>query len=184
MDQETLINKLTQDNLNLQSFAAGLHTLSSNELEAKSSGGWSVLDCLHHMNISMEVYLEQIEPKLIPPLDKKKSNFKTSWIAAYFAKGMEPTTDGQLKNKMKTFKKLDPILNEVKSDVLKQFEQNIKRTLQIIQQIEQKNLRAFKVKTALGPILKFYLGDSIWFYTAHNLRHMHQIQNIIHEHHQ
>ncbi|UII28191.1 DinB family protein [Fulvivirga maritima] len=178
MNQKELIHKLKQDNTTLVEFAQNLKTLKIEDIQAKENEEWSIIDCIEHMNISMEVYLNQIMPRLATDLKPKNGQYKPGWLAAYFAKGMEPTAEGKIRNKMKTFKKLDPKQVSRNVNELERFIQNIETTIEITEKIKDKNLKSFKVKTALGSWLKFYLGDALWFYTAHNLRHMLQIQNM------
>ncbi len=63
--------------------------------------------------------------------------------------------------------------------VLDQFIKNTERIDHILGSSRNKDLRSFKVTTALGPILRFYLGDALDFILAHNERHVVQIGNLL-----
>ena len=86
---------------------------------------------------------------------------------------------GELKSKMKTLKVFVPADQPDYRQAAARFKKNMGRYEQILKVSEGMNLRSFKVTTALGPILKFYIGDAMKFIQAHNLRHAQQIRNIL-----
>jgi hypothetical protein len=153
--------------------------LDTSLLHAKpASGGWSILECIGHMNLATELYLDQIEAKL-PLLKEGDRAYKPTVLAKYFINGLGVQKDGKIKFRMKTMKAFDPSATGVPDDNgIERLYDNLKRVSKILYQLEGKDLRSFKVTTALGPVLKFNVGDAIRFISAHNERHLLQLQRI------
>lgn len=138
---------------------------------------WNGAQCLMHMCLATELYLHQIEKKL-PQLRPVGSPHKTGFWAAKFIKGLAPTDSGEIKNKMKTLKAFQP--DAPRADTtLERLSNDLKTYLSILDACEGKDLRSFRVTTALGPILKFNLGDALLFVHAHNQRHFLQLERIL-----
>src|ERR1043165_985409 len=71
---------------------------------AAANGGWSIAQCLEHLNKYGNYYLPEIKKGLakdFPPTE----NFKSSWLGNYFTKMMDPQTG---KKKITSFKEYSP----------------------------------------------------------------------------
>ncbi len=154
-------------------------TLDDEILNAKpASGGWSMLECVAHMNLATELYLDQIEAK-IHLLREGKHPYKPTFLANYFINGLGIQKDGTIKFKMKTMKVFDPSKTTAPDkNSIGRLKDNFNRIEKILVQMQGKDPRSFKVVTALGPILKFYVGDALRFINAHNERHFLQLEEI------
>ena len=142
------------------------------------TGGWNILECIGHMNLATELYLDQIESK-IHLLKEERTPYKPTFLANYITSGLGVQKDGKIKFKMKTMKVFDPsVTGSADDNSIERFENNLSRINKILDQLEGKDLRSFKVTTALGPVLKFYVGDAIRFLNAHNERHFLQLERI------
>lgn len=141
---------------------------------------WSINDCMIHMSLATELYLDQIEEKLhmLRPL---KSSYKPTFLANYFINSLAPQANNSIRFKMKTLKAFDPHHKEnlTSAEPSERLLNNLDRIDKIVEACSDKDLRSFKVTTALGPILRFYLGDALRFICAHNERHVLQIRNIM-----
>lgn len=146
---------------------------------APSEGSWTVAQCLDHMNIATELYLDQLEAKISTLKPSKTDVYNGTFLGGYFSKSLAPTEGGEIKSKMKTLKVFIPADQPSYDEVAARFSQNLDRYEKILIVCSGMNLRSFKVTTALGPILKFYVGDAMKFIQAHNLRHAQQIRNIL-----
>lgn len=179
MKNSEFLKEISRVNATQRDYVSELKQLPENRLNAKvSSEEWCVLECVDHMNKATELYLDQIEPKIGELNPAKKEAFKKTWLANKFTKMLAPTEDGEIKSKMKTMKVFIPV-SEIDNSVIARFVENTERVENIIKQAQNKDLRSFKVTTAVGPILKFYLGDALDFILAHNERHVVQIGNIL-----
>jgi len=143
-------------------------------------GKWSTYDCMEHMNLATELYLDQIEPRL-DKLRPAKKGYKPTFIAKHLIRSMPPDKEGRIKLKMKTMKKLDPEASgrAIGPESLDRLKANIERLLAIVDDLKDSDPRSFNVKTALGSVLKLYVGDAMMFVTAHNERHFKQIEDIL-----
>lgn len=179
MKNSEFLKEISRVNATQRDYVSELKQLPEDRLNAKASPEeWSVLECVDHMNKATELYLDQIEPKLEKLKPAKKEAFKKTWLANKFTKMLAPTEDGEIKSKMKTMKVFTPV-GEIENSVIARFVENTERVEKIVQRAQNKNLRSFKVTTALGPVLKFYVGDALDFILAHNERHVVQIGNIL-----
>ncbi len=179
MNNAELISQLTKKNDELKNFTHSILEMPEGLwTKIPNTKGWSVLHCFDHMNKATELYLNQIEEKLGKIRIAKNSVYKKTFFAKMFTKQLAPTKEGLIRSKMKTLKPFFPQDNPDQK-VIDRFLSNLNRYEHVLGQLENKNLRSFKVTTALGPILKFYLGDALDFVHAHNLRHAQQIKNIL-----
>lgn len=178
MDNSQLLSQLKSTSDELRNFTQGILEMPDALLrKIPSTKGWSVLQCYDHMNKATEVYLNQIENK-IGNLKKENGPYKKSLLAKWFTQGLAPTKEGHIKHKMKTMKPFQAD-DSLDRKVVERFLNNLNRFDKILVQVQHSDLRSFKVTTALGPILKFYLGDALDFVHAHNLRHAQQIKNTL-----
>ncbi|MEM6524368.1 MAG: DinB family protein [Bacteroidota bacterium] len=178
MKNSELLQELAKQNQELLAFTHEMETLPEELLLARPrEDAWSTVECFDHMNKATELYLDQIEEKL-ELLRPEKGDYKKTMFAAMFTKKLAPTSEGEIKSKMKTLKVFYPKEGTGK-EAIEQFILNLDRFKLVLARTENKDLRSFKVITALGPILKFYLGDALDFIHAHNRRHAQQIKNTI-----
>lgn len=178
MTNSEFLQKLAASNLSQRTYVSALKQRPEEELAAKTNPGvWSVLECVDHMSKATELYLDQIESKLDHLRPSRKESFKKTWLANKFTKMLAPTEQGEIKSKMKTMKVFTP-LGEVPVSVIERFLANTERIEKILNQSKNKDLRSFKVTTALGPVLKFHLGDALEFILVHNERHVVQIESL------
>jgi hypothetical protein len=132
------------------------------------------------MNLSTEIYLDQIEKKQ-SLFVTEKNPYRPTLLAGMLIRNMPPDKSGTIRMKMKTMKKLDPALYKGEIDVnqIERFLNNLTRLEKILVAMKGKDTRSFKVNSALGPVLKLYVGDALRFINAHNERHFSQIHRII-----
>ena len=179
MESTKFIETLEEINQTQREFITALKEKPKQQLSQKpNSITWSILEVVDHMNKATELYLDQIETKIDKLKLLNKTRFKKTWLAAKFTKSLAPTAEGEIKNKMNTMNVITPT-GQISIAVLDQFIKNTERIDHILGSSRNKDLRSFKVTTALGPILRFYLGDALDFILAHNERHVVQIGNLL-----
>lgn len=149
----------------------------SRDLQRTPEGSnWNGAQCIMHMCLATELYLDQIEKKM-HLLKSARGPYKQGFWAKKFIKGLSPDKEGKIRNKMKTMKVFEP--DPVESEIaVSRLKNDLDRMLRILDQLEGKDLRSFKVTSALGPILKFYIGDALQFVNGHNARHFVQLETI------
>ena len=183
MLQKDLLNRLKDNTAELISIAQNQFlTMDSDVLSTKpSKDRWSILECIEHLNLTLEIYIPQMNAvvKNSEKYPVKSNVFEHSFLGKLAVKVMKPKAYDQIPYKMKTFNGLNP--KNVNIDPQEEINRFIKyqnELLTIIDGLKNVNLKKPKITTAAGPILKMSIGDALHFMVAHNQRHIVQAQNV------
>lgn len=144
-------------------------------LKPSATGGWSIAQCLEHLNRYGNYYLPQIQKGL----DKKISGgntFKSTWLGNYFTKMMEPSTGTK---KVKAFKDYVPPVQLNAHAVVAEFIGQQETLLGYLKQARATDLNAVKIPVSIAKWIRLRLGDVFRFIIAHNERHMVQAKRNI-----
>jgi len=143
---------------------------SENALQCPSvSGGWSILQCIDHLNSYGLYYLPQIRYALNKANKSDKPTYQSGWLGDYFTKIMSPNSGTK---KFKAFKDhmpgelLDP--NMVITEFLRQEE----LLLQYLSDAKHMDIASVKVPVSISRWIGIRLGDTFRFLLAHNKRHL------------
>ena len=148
-------------------------------LEPAKDGGWSIAQCLDHLNGYGDYYLPQIKKGLDRAKSYPfKSTFKSSWLGSYFTRMMEPETG---KRKMKAFKNHIPSSHLDAHAVVAAFIQQQETLLQYLKQAGEADLNKIRIPLSIAKFVKLNLGDVFQFLIAHNERHIRQAKRNIPE---
>jgi uncharacterized damage-inducible protein DinB len=141
-------------------------------LSPAANGGWSIAQCLDHLNSYGHFYLPQIQSGLARATGKPASaTFQSTWLGSYFTRSMDPQTG---KKKYKALKGHIPLANLDAAVVVAGFIQQQETLLTYLAQCRQADLNAIKVPLSLSRWIKLRLGDVLQFLIAHNERHVQQ----------
>jgi hypothetical protein len=139
-------------------------------LQPAPDGGWSISQCLEHLNTYGHYYLPQIQQGLGKPLSKPvPDTFQSSWLGNYFTRLMDPKTG---KKKQKAFKDYIPPADLDAYAVVAEFIQQQETLLTYLKQARNADLNAIKIPVSILKWIKLRLGDVFQFLIAHNERHM------------
>lgn len=177
MNTASLITELSGIVKNQIHFAEQLKDLSDEDLHHRvQAGSWNVLECLEHLNLYGNFYLPEIEKRIRQSKTRATEEFKSGWLGNYFALSMLPK---EKLNKMKTFKKMNPIHRTLSREVLTTFIQQQQRLLGLLN--ESRNVDLTRVKTAISitRMITFRLGDTFRFVINHQIRHIRQAENVL-----
>ena len=145
---------------------------------AESEGKWSMLQCIEHMTLATQVYVQNVEEKLTDESNPASSGlFKGSWKGRLFAKMNAPKQDGSIRNKLKTFKTMEPAETLNREETIDRFVSTHQKFIELVKASEKVNLDKTRVATAL-PMIKLRLGDAYKFILAHTKRHVAQLSRI------
>lgn len=159
---------------------------SEEQLTAKISKiKWSAAQCFEHLNLCNAHYINEIE-KAMPQLKTAQKNLKYSagLVGSYMIKSMRPY-DGSVKNKMKTFKIVRPLAEREPGAIVKvqpvftDFFADLEAFKTIVTSLNGKNIQSVKVKSLVGNIIRFKVGDALLFIIGHNDRHILQAVNAL-----
>lgn len=136
-----------------------------------ANGGWSIAQCLDHLNSYGYYYLPRIQGKLDLAPNVAKSDFTSTWFGAYFTRMMDPKTG---KKKFKAFKGHIPNADLNAAAVIAEFIRQQELLLHLLRIARQKDLDQIKISISILPLLRLKVGDVFQFLIAHNERHMQQ----------
>lgn len=139
---------------------------------------WSILDCLSHLNISGNLYLEKIRKatgKLpdnrIPNSQKVRFGFIANYI---FIKQLEPP----VKYKLRAPKKFRPETIHSKEETIEEFLMMQSRFIKQIRKAGSLNFAKIKITSPVSSLIRISLYDAFGINVAHERRHIWQIEQI------
>ncbi|MCG2612070.1 DinB family protein [Flavobacterium sp. SM15] len=172
-----LISELRTITLQNIDFAQKLHDLPEEELNWRNDAkSWSILECLEHLNIYGSFYLPEIESTIRNSVSSSESEFNPGFLGDYFAKSMQPKAK---LNKMKTFKKTDPIGSKLNRNVIDTFIVQQHKLLELLEASEKVDLNKLKTGISISKWIRIKLGDTFRFVIYHNQRHVLQAQRVL-----
>lgn len=143
-------------------------------LRQADNGGWSIAQCLWHLNSYGDYYLPLIVEALNASADAPAAtSFGSTRLGDYFANMMEPGPD---KKKIKAFKKHSPGSIPDPYEVTAEFIRQQEVLLACLNKARTKDLNRIKIPVSIMPLLKLRLGDVFRFIVAHNERHLLQAE--------
>jgi len=175
MESEKLINQLITQTQVIIAKAESLKSVDMGDLQwRQNDGSWNILECLEHLNLYGDFYVQEIEARIKSSNTQSQDYFKSGWLGGYFSRSMLPK--GKL-NKMSTFKDKDTLQMNLDKTVIDRFLYQQHKLLELLELAKSVSLS--KVKTNITiPIIKLKLGDTLQFYINHMRRHMRQIERV------
>lgn len=135
-------------------------------------GRWSVLDCLEHINLFYADYFSRMEPAIHQAVPSGRTQYTPGFFARRMIHGLRPK-QGKRTMKIKTFKAMTPATDEKTPeqifDILWQYHARLE---QLLTEAEALHWDRIKVASAIGPLLRFKLGDCFRLLMAHTERHL------------
>ncbi|MCU0324348.1 MAG: DinB family protein [Spirosomaceae bacterium] len=174
INTEILLNNLENQVESHLKVAVGVFQNLSGEILLKPSAtkGWSIAQCLEHLNSYGDYYLPEFEKGLSQSTDNQiPKTFKSTWLGKLAIDSMNPTTG---KKKFKAFKNHKPSTDLNAQKVVAKFINQQEQLLQIIRNARTKNIQKIKVRISIAKFLKLNLGDALQFLIVHNERHIQQ----------
>ncbi|HEY0670498.1 MAG TPA: DinB family protein [Sphingobacteriaceae bacterium] len=142
-------------------------------LKPSSTGGWSIAQCLDHLNSYGDFYLPEIKEAIKSTQGSPQGEFRSGWLGGYFAKMMEPSA-----KKYKALKGHIPHSNLDAHAVIAKFISQQEDLLKYLQLAVLADLD-IRVPISISNLIKLKLGDVLKFLIAHNERHIQQaLRNI------
>lgn len=139
--------------------------------------GWSVLECIAHLNLYSDFYINEFENRITRSSHPASQFHSATWFGKICFGNMLPKNNTAPKP-MSTFKKMNPIYSDVDHLELSKFLKQQQYFLNVLDMAEKVSLSKTKCNITL-PLLKLNLGDTLKFYTYHNVRHIWQAQNVL-----
>lgn len=177
INKDSLFFTLKNEINNQIIFIESLTQLNDQQLNFRlNDNSWSILECIEHLNRYNQYYVAQIECKLKITADNNIDIYKSGLLGNYFANSMLPKDK---LNKMKTFQKMNPIHSKLNRHIMTDFIDYNKQLLNLLESSYKKDINKIKIPITISKWIKIRLGDTFRFVINHNIRHIHQIKNII-----
>jgi hypothetical protein len=142
---------------------------------------WSACECFQHLNLTIEAYLPAINHGLSAYSGPPSIEYQSGFAGDRMIRAMAPSK-GEIpeKKKVKTFKRINPIFqSDFLISPIKLFLEYLAEFEALVSKINSLNLDKVKVKSLVGNIIKFKLGDALQIIHVHNQRHLIQAQNTL-----
>lgn len=140
-------------------------------------GGWSIAECLEHLNSYSAFYL----PRLSTALEKASqvsgdTTFRHTLLGSCFIRLMDPSTS---KKKMKAMKKHQPTRDLDPHTVVAVWIQHMESLLKLLKKARMYDLKRIRVATSISPLIRLNGGDAIHFVLVHSSRHLAQAMLVV-----
>ena len=140
---------------------------------------WSVLECIEHLNLQLDWYIPRIRKKIHLRKVKTGDSYSTGFFGDRMVSSMEPD-QGEVRYPMKTFRNFNPSRSPREGKkVIDQFKWYLDELDKALVDSVDLDLGKIRVRSAIGSILRFKLGDCYRFILAHNERHLLQCKKAL-----
>ncbi|QRR00468.1 DinB family protein [Dyadobacter sandarakinus] len=144
------------------------------------SGGWSIVQCLAHLNSYSAYYLPRLEQQLSQPgIANATGMFRSSWLGRFFTNMMDPA---QSKSRYKAHRLHVPGSDADAAEVTRAFIHHQETLLRCMDLCADKNLRKIRIPMSVAPMIKINAGDLIQFLIMHQERHIQQALRNLEKH--
>lgn len=142
-------------------------------LKPAADGGWSIAQCLEHLNRYGDHYLSEIKKGIARYNGHGSRNpvFNSTWMGSYFTKMMDPETG---KRKIKAFKEYKPVRELDAHAVVARFIAQQEELLKLLDASRTVDLNTIRIPVSIARFIRLRLGDVLGFFIAHNERHIRQ----------
>jgi uncharacterized damage-inducible protein DinB len=137
-------------------------------LKPATNGGWSIAQCLWHLNSYGDYYLPKIKLGLAKNY-QANPDFKSTWLGSYFTRIMKP---GDQMKKFKAFKNHVPPVDLDAQKVVAEFIQQQEQLLMYLKQARKTDMNRIRIPISILSWVKLKLGDVFQFIIAHDERHL------------
>lgn len=142
---------------------------------------WSALDCVEHMNLFYDDYLPRVEAAVQQTAPGSSATYSPGFFGKKMIASLRPQR-GKRRMKIKTFKKMIPDTDGKSAEpVFAAFFRHHAQLEELLTRAESLDWDRTKVTSAIGPILRFKLGDCFRLLLAHTERHLLQAHEAIRE---
>jgi hypothetical protein len=143
------------------------------------SGGWSISQCLSHLNSYGQYYLPRLKTSLESQREAPAStSFTPSWLGAYLTRITDPKTSTK---KFKAVAQHQPADTMPTQQVVAEFIDQQEELLRLLRKAGRVNVNAGRISVSIVPLLRLSIGEVLQFMVAHNERHIQQAKRLLAE---
>ncbi|MBT1686111.1 DinB family protein [Dawidia soli] len=141
-------------------------------LKPSVTGGWSIAQCLEHLNRYGHFYLPAIDRALERHEGQRDAPaFTSTWLGRYFTRMMQPETGTR---KIKAMKAYAPPPDLDAHAIVAEFIHQQETLLTLLARARRADLTATRVPISIASFIRLRLGDVFAFLIAHDERHVQQ----------
>ena len=143
-----------------------------------TNGGWSIAQCLEHLNSYGHFYLPAVRKVLQSvkiPAGSAGGTYRSGWLGTYFINMMKPENT----KKFKAFKNHIPAQKLDGAAVVAEFFEQQEQWLYLMNSITHVSQLNARVPISISPLVRLKLGDVLGFVIAHNSRHIQQADRVL-----
>ncbi len=165
-----LIADLTSRTQANQEAARRLAKLPAERLTARPApAAWNALECLEHLCRYGDFYLPEISMRLKKAKSVTGGNFRSGLVGNKLAMAVHPNARA-----IKTFKKMNPLAQTLRGDVLDEFVRQQETLLQLLAASGNVDVNRTKTAVSITKLIRLRLGDTLRVVVYHNQRHVAQ----------
>ncbi|GAB3743591.1 DinB family protein [Spirosoma lituiforme] len=132
--------------------------------------GWSIAQCLAHLNSYGSYYLPRLEQGLSTGQAQPVTHrFESSWLGAFLTRLMDPKTG---KKKFRAIKRHRPAEGCPAHGVVAAFIDQQEQLLLLLRQAVHVDVNGVRIPLSISPWLHLPIGDVLQFLVAHTERHI------------
>ena len=137
---------------------------------------WSVGQCLEHLSIANEVYVEPMAESLGVPPAGPVDEITPGWLGRWFIRTyIEPATQ---RKRARAPSKILPVAKEVDSSMLDRFIGSNAGVRDIITRARRHDINRVRFRNPFVPLIRFSVGTGLQVIARHNHRHLLQAERV------
>jgi hypothetical protein len=163
--------------------ARALRELPLELLETRPAPGrWSVLEVCEHMVLSSGHYLRHLRAAYSDPrvrFSARPSHSPGFW-GGLLTRTMQPREDGRIPLPMATMRMFEPLQAPAKRlSALDDLITLLEGFRSLLEEAAERGMSGPRITSTLGPVFRFKVADAFRFATAHQERHLLQIERTL-----
>jgi hypothetical protein len=139
-----------------------------------SDDQWSALECIEHLNLYGDYYLEAIDQAIRNSPYEPKGTYRPGWIGNYFAQSMKPRN-----RPLKTFEDKNPSNSDLSREAIDRFQGQLKTMQNLLDRAKNVDINRTRVPISITRWIRFKLGDIFRVVINHNQRHLAQAEKML-----
>jgi DinB superfamily len=144
----------------------------------RSTGGWSVAQCIDHLNVTARVYLPKLDEGIANAIRRGlygEGPFRYNWIGRLFVK----TVDPPVLYRVKAPAAFQPSPSRKRPETLAAFRAYQVQFIDRLRQANGLDLARARVQSPAASYLRLPLGSGFRLMIGHERRHLLQASNVI-----
>ena len=177
MQKEVLLGDLIEKTENVVECIKEWKACSDTTLNQRpADGGWSVFQCVEHLNLYSEHYVPALEQYSMCSNLQKSGVYTSGWLWGRFANTMLLDSS---RLRIQTFRDKEPSCDSLDKDVFEVFLAYQDRLMKVLRAGVDLDLDKRYVPLSLSSLFKMKLGDGLCLQVYHNERHIKQAKRVL-----